>query len=87
VSEPLLPAEAKVRSLRAGEDHLRWRWRSGGGRWLIHLDPLVSHELPTGASVCSPTPILRSRNGAQPTRKGCSRTLTWRGLAVALPCH
>lgn len=57
-SKPLLPGEARVRSLRAGQDHARYGWRSGGGRWLNHLDTLVSHELHAGASVFSPAPIL-----------------------------
>ena len=52
-----------MRSLRTGQDHTRCRWRSGGGSWLTHLDPLVSHELPTGAPVCSPAPILPEQRG------------------------
>src|SRR5260370_1324387 len=40
-SEPLWPREARVRSLRAGQDHFRFAWRSGGGRRQAHLDVLV----------------------------------------------
>src|SRR6266566_1254777 len=55
-SEPLCPREARVRSLRAGQDHVRFVWRSCGGRRQAHLDALVPHELHTGAPVLSPAP-------------------------------
>ena len=86
-SQPLCPREASVGTLRAGKDHLRFTWRSCGGGWQAHLDVLVSHELHTGAPVLSPAPIARSRSGAGPTRRGCSRTLIRRGFVVASPCH
>ena len=53
-SEPLCPREARV---RAGKDHVRFAWRSGGGRRQAHLDALVSHELLTSAPVLSPAPV------------------------------
>ncbi len=56
-SEPLCPREARVRALRAGKDHVRCAWRSGGGRRQAHLDALVSHEQHTGAPVLSPAPV------------------------------
>jgi hypothetical protein len=72
-SEPLCPREARVRSLRAGKDHFRFRWRSGGGRRQAHLDPLVSHELHPGASVRSPAPIApEKRSGTNPERMRAS---------------
>src|SRR5437899_9852657 len=37
-SEPLLPGEARVCSLRAGKDHLRFGWRSCGWGQQAHLD-------------------------------------------------
>ena len=86
-SQPLCPREARVRALRMGKDLFRIAWRSGGGRWQAHLDTLVSHELHAGAPVCSPAPISRSRSGAGPTRRGCSRRLIRRGFVVASPCH
>ena len=86
-SEPLCPREARVRALRAGKDHVRFAWRSGGGRRHAHLDALVSHELHTGTPVFSATPISRSRSGAGPTRSGWSRTLMRRAFVVACPCH
>lgn len=86
-SEPLCPREASMGTLRAGQDHFRFAWRSCGGRRQAHLDALVSHELHTGAPVLSPAPISRSRNGAGPTRRGCSSTLIRRGFVVASPCH
>jgi hypothetical protein len=86
-SEPLCPREARVGTLRAGQDHFRFTWRRCDGRRQVHLDALVSHELHTGAPVFSPAPIPRSRSGAGPTRSGCSRTLIRRGFVVASPCH
>lgn len=56
-SEALCPREARVRSLRTGQDHVRRAWRSGGRRRQAHLDALVSHELHTGAPVFSPAPV------------------------------
>jgi hypothetical protein len=82
-SEPPCPREARVRALRTGEDHVRRAWRSYGGRRQAHINALVSHELDAGAPVRSAAGVARSRNGAGPTRSGCSSTLTWRGFAVA----
>ena len=68
-SEPLCPREARVRALRAGKDHFRFAWRSGGRRRQAHFDALVSHELHTGAPVCSPAPIApEQRGGTNPER-------------------
>ena len=50
-------------SLRTGQDHACWGWRSGEGSWLTHLDTLVSHELQTSTSVFSPAPILPEQRG------------------------
>ena len=85
-SQPLCPGEARVGTLCAGQDHVCCAWRSCGGWWQAHLDALMSREPHTGPPVLSPAPIPRSRSGARPTWRGCSRTLTWRGFAVALPC-
>ena len=57
-SQSLCPREARVRSLRTGEDHFREAGRSCGRRWQAHLDALVSHELHAGASMRSPAPIV-----------------------------
>jgi hypothetical protein len=86
-SQSLLPREARVRSLRAGKDHVRTAKRSCGWGRQAHLNALVPHELHTGTPVRSSAPISRSRNGARPTRRGCSRTLIRRGFVVASPCH
>ena len=68
-SEPLCPREARVGTLRAGQDHFRFAWRSCGGRRQAHLDALVSHELHTGAPVRSPAPISpEQRCGTNPER-------------------
>jgi hypothetical protein len=85
--EAFCPRKARVRTLRAGKDHLPLRWRSDGGRRQAHFDALVSHELPTGAPVLSAAPVPRSRSGAGPTGSGCSRTLIRRGFVVASPYH
>ncbi len=70
-SEPLCPREARVGTLRAGQDHFRAAKRSCGGRRQAHLNALVPHELHAGAPVLSPAPIPRSRSGVGPTRRGC----------------
>jgi hypothetical protein len=58
-----------MRSLRAGQDHVRRAWRSCGGWRQAHLDALVSHELPTGAPVLSAAPISpEHRSGTHPER-------------------
>ena len=55
-SEARGPREARVRTLRPGEDPVRGRWRSGG--WCqTHFEALVPHELDAGASVFSAAPI------------------------------
>ena len=57
-SQARLPAEARVSPLRARKDFThsgrcrRW-WRG----WLIHLNPLVAHQLQTSTPVFSATPI------------------------------
>jgi hypothetical protein len=75
------PREARVRALRTGEDHVRDGWRQA------HFEALMAHKMDTGPPVFSAAPISRSRSGAEPTRSGCSNTLTWRGFAVAPPFH
>src|SRR5437763_9261405 len=86
-SEAFCPRKARVRPLRTGKHHIRLTWRSDGGRRQAHLDALVSHELLTSAPVLSAVPIPRSRSGAGPTGRGCSRTLIRRGFVVISPCH
>lgn len=61
-SEALGPREARVRALRTGEDHRRDGRRSGGRRQ-AHFEALVSHELDTGAPVCSAAPIAPEQWG------------------------
>ena len=85
-SEPLGPREARVCTLRPGEDRVRGRRRSGG-RQQAYVEALVPHELDTGMPMFSTGPISRSRSGAGPTRSGCNSTLTWRGFEVLLPSH
>jgi hypothetical protein len=74
-SQPLCPGEARMSTLCTRQDVrlLLWRWLAG----LLkrYLDPLVSHELHTGAPMLSATPVLpeqRSRPNfegmEQPTR-------------------
>jgi len=57
-SQPLCPREARVRALRTGEDRVCGGRRSGGRRRQADLDALLSHQLDTGAPVCSATPVL-----------------------------
>ena len=46
-----------ARLTRDTYEHVHCVGRSDGGQWHAHLDPLVSHEVLTGASVLSPAPI------------------------------
>jgi hypothetical protein len=62
-SQPLLPAETRMRALRPGKDDLHERWGSGGGRRQAHLQALVSHEVLAGAPMDSPTPIAPEQRG------------------------
>ena len=59
-----MPAEARMRALRAREDHVRCGRLRGGRRRQAHLEALVSHELdadpPMGSSLPVP-PEERSR--------------------------
>ena len=52
-----------MRSLRAGQDHVRCAWPRGGSRRQAHLEALVSHERQTGAPVCSSAPIAPEQRG------------------------
>ena len=52
-----------MRALRAGQDHVRCAWRSGGRRRQAHLKALVSHELHTGTPVFSAAPIAPEQRG------------------------
>src|SRR3989440_12427833 len=65
-SEPLCPREARVGTLRAGKNHLRFAWRSCGGRWQAHLDALGSHELHAGAPGRSAAPIAKNAAARDP---------------------
>ena len=68
-SEPLCPREARMGTLRAGQDHFRAAKRNCGGRRQAHLDALVSHELDTGTPVLSAAPISpEQRCGTHPER-------------------
>ena len=62
-SQPLLPAETRMRALRPGKDDFHERWGSGGGRRQAHLQALVSHEVLAGAPMDSPTPIAPEQRG------------------------
>jgi hypothetical protein len=55
-SEPLGPREARVRTLRPGEDRVRDRRRSGG-RQQAYVEALVPHELDASMSMFSTGPI------------------------------
>jgi hypothetical protein len=86
-SQPLLPAEARVRSLRTGEDHL-----SGGGwrsddRWRqAHLKVLVSYQLHTGTPIFSAAPIAPEQGGGTHWQRMQQHThLARLGRGVALP--
>jgi hypothetical protein len=82
-------------TLRAGQDHFRFAWRSCDGRRQAHLDALMSHELHTGAPMLSPAPIPpeqrsgtnleRMEQATSPTRlRGCFPIpLTLRALWTA----
>ena len=68
-SEPFCPREARVGTLRAGQDHFCAAKRSCGGRRQAHLNALVPHELHAGAPVRSPAPIApEQRRGTNPER-------------------
>ena len=62
-SQPLLPGETIMRSLRAGQDHVRCARLRGGRRRQAHLDALVSHELQTGAPVFSSARVVPEQRG------------------------
>lgn len=86
-SEPLCPAEARVRAQRAGKDHCRFAWRSGDGRWQAHLDVLVSHELHTGTPMLSAAPVApEQRRGTNDARmkKHTHLARLCRGVAIPL---
>ncbi len=71
----VFPREARVGTLRAGKNHLRFAWRSCGGRWHAHLDALVSHELHAGAPVRSAAPIAKDAAARdQPGEDGATRS-------------
>jgi hypothetical protein len=57
-SQTLCPRETNVSTLCARKDHVRWSGRSGRRWWHARLDPLVSHELQTGAPMLSAAPVL-----------------------------
>jgi hypothetical protein len=61
---------------------------SGGWESRLYLDlQALAVQVQAGPPMQPPAPITRSRSGAEPTARGCSSTLTWRGFAVAWPCH
>jgi hypothetical protein len=76
-----------MRPLRTGQGRRCERWAGRESRLHLHFHALVAKQLYAYPSMVPTTPIMRSRRGAEPTTNGCSRTLTWRGFAVALPCH
>ncbi len=85
-SQPLLPAETRVRSLCAGQDHLRSGWRSGGGRRQAHLNALMSHELDTGPPMFSPALIAPEQRGRTHLERMQQHThLAWLGSGAAIP--
>ena len=86
VSQPLFPRETRMRALRAGQDHVRGAWRSGG-RWRqADLDALVSHELHAGTPVLSAAPISpEHRCGTYPQRMQKHAHLTRLRSRVAIP--
>jgi hypothetical protein len=46
-----------VGALGARQDHVLGVESNSNGRWYAHLNALISHKLPTGSSVFSPTPV------------------------------
>ena len=75
-----------MRALGAGQDHFHFAWRSSG-RWReAQLDALVSHELQTGAPVCSPAPIAPEQRACTCLQRMEQHTdLAWLCSGVALP--
>ena len=60
----------------------------GGGKGWLNLDVQeLAMQVQASQPLVSPIPVPRSRNGAGPTGRGWSKTLTWRGLRVWLPLH
>ena len=84
-SEPLLKVETIMRALCTRQG--RGSRASRETLLYLHLHTLGTQQLLARPSMVPTTPITRSRRGAEPTTRGCSSTLTWRGLAVVLPCH
>lgn len=84
-SQPLRPREAVMCPLRPRKDR---RLRAGReSRRKGHLNPLVSHELHTGTSVLSATPILPvQRRGTDPEgmQEKTDPTRLCRGLSMPL---
>ena len=86
-SESLVPGQAVMGTLCTGE-HNRRRW----GKWLCsagfsHVHPLAPQQLHAGPALRPARPVPRSRSGAVPPVRGCSRTLTRRGCWAWWPCH
>ena len=86
-NESFGPAETRVRSLCAGQEHARGGWRSSGGWRQAHLNPLVAHELDTGSPMFFPAPIApEERGNTNWERMQQHAHLTWlcRGTAIPL---
>jgi hypothetical protein len=86
-SEPLLKVETIMRALCTRQGRRRGIGASRETLLYLHLHPLGTQQVLARPSMMPTTPITRSRRGAEPMTRGCSSTLTWRGLAVVLPCH
>jgi hypothetical protein len=86
-SEPLFPRETNVRALRAGQDPVRWGWRSSTGRRQADLDVLLSGEVHAGAPVFSAAPIApeqRRRTNLERMQQQTDATRFGRGVSMPL---
>jgi len=86
-SQSFCPRESIMGTLGTGKGHRHDGEAGGGGGIDLYHDTLLAQQLYARPSVGPTAPVARSRRGADPTTSGCSSTLTWRGLAVALPFH
>src|SRR2546430_2958060 len=66
-SEPLCPREARVGTLRAGKNHLRFAWRSCGGGRQAPPPAVVSREPPAGAPAAPAAPNPQKAAAPGPT--------------------
>jgi hypothetical protein len=84
--QPLGPGEPIMGTLGTGKRRRRRSEARLSGRLLLHVNPLVPEHLMQARRCCLRLQSRQSSGGA-PTRSGCKSMLTWRGLAVARPCH